>query len=93
MSGLYTVLGAAIIGGGMKLTGLNPWSSKDVKGTIGINSPLAPKPPPVMPDQSTLTQAQTLQESKDAALRYGRAATVLTNPGGAANSTGDKLGP
>lgn len=91
MSGLY-IAGAAIIGGGMKLTGLNPWSGKDVKGTIGINSPLAPRAPPVMPDQSMLTQAQTLQESKDAALRYGRAATVLSNPGGA-SGTGDKLGP
>lgn len=92
MSGLYTVLGATIIGGGMKLTGMNPWSSKDAKGAIGINSPLAPKPPPVMPDQTSLLQAQTLQESKDAALRYGRAATVLSNPGGA-SPTGDKLGP
>lgn len=94
MSGLYTVLGAAVIGGGMKLTGLNPWSSKDVKGTVGINSPLSPKAPPVMPDQSAILQQQTLQESRDAALRYGRAATVLTNPGGAGGSSGsDKLGP
>lgn len=92
MSGLYTIAGAAIIGGGMKLTGLNPWSGKDVKSTIGINSPLAPSPPPVMPDQTTLNQAQTLQEAKDAALRYGRASTVLTNTG-AGNTTGDKLGP
>ena len=92
MSGAYTVLGAAIIGGGMKLTGLNPWSGKDVKSTIGINSPLSPRAPPVMPDLTMQTQAQTLQESKDAALRYGRAATVLTNPGGG-SSSGDKLGP
>lgn len=93
MSGLYTVLGAAIIGGGMKITGLNPWSGKDAKSAIGINSPLNPKAPPVMPDQSTLTREQTLQESKDAALRYGRAATVLSNPGGAGGSSGDRLGP
>jgi hypothetical protein len=92
MSGLYTIAGAAIIGGGMKLTGLNPWSSKDAKSAIGINSPLRPGAPPVMPDQTMLTQAQTLQESKDAALRYGRAATVLTGQGAASN-TGDRLGP
>jgi hypothetical protein len=54
--------------------------------------PPRPSPPPVMPDQTTTLQAQTLQESKDAALRYGRASTVLTNTG-AANTTGDKLGP
>ena len=88
----YAALGATIIAGGMELTGKNPWSAKDVKGSIGINSPLKPGPPPVMPDQATLNQAQTLQESKDAALRYGRASTVLTNTG-AANTTGDKLGP
>lgn len=88
----YAAVGALVIGGGMAATGKNPWKGKDVKGSIGINSPLAPGPPPVMPDQSTLTQAQTLQESKDAALRYGRASTVLTNTG-AANTTGDKLGP
>lgn len=85
-------LGAAVIGGGMMITKKNPYSGKDVKGSIGINSPLQPGPPPVMPDQTTLLQAQTLQESKDAALRYGRASTVLTNTG-AANTTGDKLGP
>ena len=87
----YAAIGALVIGGGMAATGKNPYSAKDVKGTIGINSPLAPGAPPVMPDQSTLTREQTLQESKDAALRYGRAATVLTNPGGA--PTGDRLGP
>lgn len=48
------------------------------------------KPPPLMPDQQTLLQEQTLQESRDAALRYGRAATVLSNPG---VGGGDKLGP
>lgn len=88
----YALAGAAIIGGGMKLTGINPWSSKDAKSTIGINSPLNPKLPPVMPDQTTLMQSQTLQESKDAAVRYGRAATVLTGTG-AASATSDKLGP
>lgn len=92
MSGLYTIAGAAIIGGGMALTHKNPYSPKDVKGSIGINSPLAPGLPPVMPDQAALTQAQTLQESKDAALRYGRASTVLTGTG-PSGTTGDKLGP
>lgn len=87
-----SLAGAAIIGGGIMATGKNPYSAKDVKGAVGIASPLSPGAPPVMPDQSTLTQAQTLQESKDAALRYGRASTVLTNTG-ASNTTGDKLGP
>lgn len=89
----YTLAGALIIGGGIATTGKNPYSAKDVKGAIGIASPLSPGAPPVMPDQAALTREQTLQESKDAALRYGRAATVLTNPGGAGGSTGDKLGP
>jgi hypothetical protein len=87
----YAAVGALIIGGGAA-AGMNPYSAKNVKGSIGISSPLNPGPPPVMPDQSTTMQAQTLQESKDAALRYGRASTVLTNTG-AANTTGDKLGP
>jgi hypothetical protein len=87
----YAALGALVIGGGVA-AGVNPYSAKNVKGSIGINSPLSPSAPPVMPDLATQTQAQTLAESKDAALRYGRAATVLSNPGGAA-STGDKLGP
>jgi hypothetical protein len=46
-----------------------------------------------MPDQTTLLQEGQTEEAKAAALRYGRAATVLTNPGGAGGSTGDKLGP
>lgn len=87
----FSAAGLAVIIGGMQATGKNPWSAKDVKGSVGINSPLSPKAPPVMPDQAALLQEQTLQESKDAAVRYGRAATVLTNPGGAAS--GDKLGP
>jgi hypothetical protein len=87
----FAATGLAVIVGGMQATGKNPWSAKDVKGSVGINSPLSPKAPPVMPDQSALLQEQTLQESKDAAVRYGRTATVLTNPGGA--PSGDKLGP
>jgi hypothetical protein len=88
-----TALGAAIIGGGIAATGKNPYSAKDVKGALGMNAP-RPGEPPVMPDQATLLQEQTLQESKDAAMRYGRAATVLTNPGGPGGASGgDKLGP
>lgn len=48
------------------------------------------KLPPPMPDQASITQAQTLQEAKDAALRYGRASTVLSDTGAGG---GDKLGP
>jgi hypothetical protein len=92
MSGGMTALGALIIGGGIALTGKNPYSAKDVKGAIGINSPLSPGAPPVMPDLTSQTQAATLQESKDAAVRYGRASTVLTGTG-ASGTTGDKLGP
>lgn len=88
----YALAGAFIIGAGTAITHKNPYSAKDVKGSIGISSPLSPGAPPVMPDQSVLMQQQTLQESKDAALRYGRAATVLTGTG-AGSTTGDKLGP
>lgn len=88
----YAAAGLAVIVGGMAVTKKNPWSPKDVKGSIGINSPLAPGNPPVMPDQATLTQAATLQESKDAALRYGRASTVLTGTG-ASSGTSERLGP
>lgn len=88
-----SAIGALVIGGGMAVTGKNPWSSKDVKGSIGINSPLQPGAPPVMPDQSAIQQSQMLQESKDAAVRYGRAATVLTGTGSGAVGSSDKLGP
>jgi hypothetical protein len=88
----FSAAGLAVIAGGMAITGKNPYSAKDVKGSIGINSPLSPAPPPVMPDLTAQTQAATLQESKDAAVRYGRASTVLTGTG-ASSTTGDKLGP
>ena len=53
-----------------------------------------PPGPPTMPDQTSVLQSQQLQESKDAALQYGRAATVLTGTGTAgAGTTDDKLGP
>jgi hypothetical protein len=74
----YAALGALIIGGGT--------AALTAKGAR------RPGPPPVMPDQTTLLKEQTLQESKDAAVRYGRAATVLNYSGGG-STTGDKLGP
>jgi hypothetical protein len=49
--------------------------------------------PPAMPDQTSVLQAQQLQQGKDAALQYGRAATVLTGTGTAGATAGDKLGP
>jgi hypothetical protein len=82
MSGAYTALGALVIAGGSSIL------------SSALSKPRKPGPPPVMPDLTTQTQLQTLQESKDAALRYGRAATILTNPGGAGGASGsDKLGP
>lgn len=86
------LLGAAVIGGGVAVTHKNPYSAKDVKGAIGITPPAVVGPPPVMPDQTTTMQAAQLQEAKDASLRYGRAATVLTGTG-ANTAAGDKLGP
>lgn len=88
----YAAAGLAVIAGGMAVTKKNPYSAKDVKGSIGIQSPLSPGAPPVMPDQTTTMQASQLQEAKDASVRYGRAATVLTGTG-ASSATGDKLGP
>jgi hypothetical protein len=62
----------------------------------GISNYFIKKPPPggppVMPDLSAIQQGQLLAESRDAALRYGRANTVLSSPGGGSD-TGDKLGP
>ena len=88
----YTALGALVIGGGIALTHKNPYSPKDAKAIAFGTPPAGLGTPPVMPDQATLTQAETLQESKEAAMRYGRAATVLTGTG-ASSTTGDKLGP
>lgn len=56
--------------------------------------PASPGLPPVMPDQTSVLQAQQLQTAKEASLQYGRAATVLTGTGAAgAGPTGDRLGP
>jgi hypothetical protein len=79
----FALTGAAIIGGGMKLLGKNPWTGKSTTA-----SPLAPTPP-VMPDQNTILQQQQLEEAKASALRQGRASTILTSNA----STGDRLGP
>ncbi|MGH8266634.1 MAG: hypothetical protein ACRETS_04890 [Steroidobacteraceae bacterium] len=43
-----------------------------------------------MPDITQATQAGTIAEAQAAALRQGRASTVLTAPG---SSSGDRLGP
>ena len=61
------------------------------KGPLGSLKPKVPAPPQVqeMPNQNELLQAQQLQASKEAAMRYGRAATVLSTN----SNTGDKLGP
>lgn len=67
-----------------------------VGNKTGIANYLVKKPgpgaPPPMPDATSVLQSQQIQESKDAAVRYGRAATVLTGTGAGSN-TGDKLGP
>lgn len=78
----YSVAGLAIIAAGGMLTGKGP------AGGLKARSPLVPKPP-TMPDQAQLTQQEQLKEAQAAALRQGRASTVLTS--GA--DTGDKLGP
>lgn len=78
----YTAASLALIVGGGMATGQGPAGSLKAK-------PVAAKPPPVMPDQTQVLQEQQLQESKDAAARYGRAATILTDN----QTTGDKLGP
>lgn len=51
----------------------------------------APKPPPapLMPDQTSVQNAQQIAEEQAASMRQGRASTVLTDNAG----TGDKLGP
>lgn len=76
----FSAAGAAVILGGTAAVSL--LTSKSQR----------PGPPPVMPDLTTTTQAQTLQESKEAALRYGRTSTVLTGTG-TSGPASDKLGP
>lgn len=57
------------------------------KGYIGGGPKVGAVPP--MPDINQTTQAQTLQEAQAAAVRQGRASTILTTPA----TTGDSLGP
>ncbi len=77
----YSAAGIALIVGGGMATG---------KGPAGGLKPKAPTPTAApMADQSEILRQQQLQEAKDAAARYGRAATILTDN----QSTGDKLGP
>lgn len=81
MSGLY-VAGAAVILGGGYLTGKGPAGGLAPK-------PKTPPPPPGIPDQTSINQAQMLEASRAAALRQGRASTLLTSNA----NTGDTLGP
>lgn len=80
MSGL-TIAGAAVIVGGGLLTGMGP------AGGLKAKTPLST--PPVMPNLATQTQSATLQEAQSAAVRNGRASTILTNN----STTSDQLGP
>lgn len=73
--------GAAVIALGGMLTGKGP------AGSLKPNTKIAP--PPLMPDLATQNRAGTLAEAQSAAVRNGRASTILT---GNAN-TGDQLGP
>jgi hypothetical protein len=77
-----SLAGIAVIAAGGALTGKGPAGA--LKG-----KPPTPPPTPLMPDQTTINQAQQLKEAQAAALRQGRASTVLTNNA----DTGDKLGP
>lgn len=60
-------------------------------GAAGAFSPKVPKPkpPPLMQSQAQLTQAQQLEAARSAAMRRGRASTLLTTNA----DTGDRLGP
>lgn len=77
-----TAAGLALIVGGGYLTGQGPAGKLAPKAK-------APPPTPLMPNVQQQDQAAQLQEAKDAAGRYGRAATLLTNNA----DTGDRLGP
>lgn len=78
----YTLAGTALIVGGGYLTGQGPAG--------GLKpSPKRLPPVPPMPDINAQNQAQQLEEAKAAAIRQGRASTILTTP----QTTGDRLGP
>lgn len=59
-----------------------------LKGALGPKMQAPPKPP-LMQSQADVTQAQQIEASKAAAMREGRASTILTTNA----DTGDKLGP
>lgn len=61
------------------------------KGPLGGLKPRMPgvPAPKVMPSQSSILQGQQLEEAQAAAMRRGRASTILTNNA----DTGDRLGP
>ena len=81
MTGFYSAVTVAVLG-----------TAYGTAKVLSPSGPRSPGPPPVMPDQSSIQQAQNLQEAKDAALQQGRASTVLTGTGASSN-TGDRLGP
>jgi hypothetical protein len=76
-----TAAGLAVIVGGGLLTGKGPAGSLKPKTAL--------TPPPVMPNLTTQDQAATLAEAQSAAVRNGRASTILTNN----QNTSDQLGP
>lgn len=83
-----TLAGATLIGaaGGLKSALSGPGAFKNLEP----GKPSIPAPP-LMPDQNSILQSQQLEEAKAAALRTGRASTVLSQ--GPSGNTGDKLGP
>jgi hypothetical protein len=58
-------------------------------GAFGNKRPPGAPAPPLMPSQALVTQGQTLEAAQAAAVRQGRASTILTDNA----DTGDKLGP
>jgi hypothetical protein len=60
-----------------------------IAGAFGNHPPPGPPKPPLMQSQAELTQGQTLEAAQAAAVRQGRASTILTTNA----DTGDKLGP
>lgn len=77
----YAAAGLAVIVGGGMLSGKGPAGSLKPKTVLST--------PPVMPDQTTQNQAATLAEAQSAAVRNGRASTILTSNA----NTSDQLGP
>lgn len=78
----FSAAGLAVIAAGGYITGKGP------AGGLKPTKPNVPAPP-TMPDQTSINQAGQLEAAQSAALRQGRASTVLTSN----STTGDKLGP